>query len=1186
LNVNKIINFFKNKWVIQFLGITALSLLIWFIGPLILIASTAILESQMARMITIFSIVFLWLVIVLWSQVKSNRANAEMVDDLAGVENDVNNAASLNVDQEVDELKENFDSALLTLKGSNNKTSQGKHYLYDLPWYIIIGPPGSGKTTALINSGLEFPLADRFGKNAVQGVGGTRNCDWWFTDQAVMLDTAGRYTTQDSHELVDKAAWFGFLDLLKKHRPRRPLNGVLITMSLSDLLRLTEEERSLHAKAIRQRIEELTERMGIRIPIYMLFTKTDLIAGFTDFFADYGKEERSQVWGVTFAEQQQDTGDNIAQISQDYDDLLARLNLRVNTRMQSERDLSRRNLIFGFPQRLSMLKDPMMHFLEECFAVNRYQSAPLLRGVYLTSGTQEGTPIDRLMGVLANTFKLDRLASPIFSGKGKSYFITRLLKEVIFAESELVGLNQKVEKRRTLLQQAFYASALFLTVGCAGLWTHSYMQNQELLTQFSENTAVYNSLSKQASDTQVDFLVLLKQMDALRAVRDVYPADDIPWAIRAGLYQGDELRTLATSNYQKQLKNHFLPMIKTRLEQRMLSEESNNVELLYQLLRVYLMLGNTDKIDVNLIRPWVKVDWDNRFPVNTQEQLTQHLDALLKLELPVQPMDESLIKEVRNILTQIPVAQQVYMRIKAEALQNHDADFNLGNELGSSGERVFTVNNGSLASAVIPGLYTYNGFHQVFLNESKDLAKQTVEQRWVLGKDSFAGGKDLNQLEKKLFNYYYADYIKRWDDLLTNLKIRKPANLNQSIEILEIVSGYDSPLRRLLEAVERETSLTRVAAVNAGNALDKLKEGAKAIQPGSRMQKLLNTAKSAGGDSLVVDRTGKDVEKYFSRLNEQVKKSSAGGAPIDQIIVDLSTLYGTMAELGSTSDSGAAAVDMAKQGDGGGEVIAKMQRQSARLPEPMKTLVKELASGNQGLIMGGVRTQLNRTLQTDVSLLCKSSIQGRYPFSKSSRMETTLQDFGKFFAQGGVMDQFFNTHLKTFVDTTRRRWRVISQNNQTVGISASTLKQFQNANKISNVFFQSGGQAPKVQFELKPIYLDAKASKFWLNLEGQQTNYRHGPIRSVRFSWPGTSPGLVRFGFETLAGKQISGSEEGAWAWFKLLDKMKVTQSSTNVHIITFELSGFTAKYELRANSVINPFSFAELTNFQCPSRI
>jgi len=1181
--VSKIINIFKNKWFIQFLGVTALCLLIWFVGPLIVIANNALLESGTVRAISILVIIFLWVAIALFSQIKASRANAQMVDDLAGADTNEKTATHLNTDQEVDELKNNFDSALATLKQSGNKTSQGKHYLYDLPWYVIIGPPGSGKTTALINSGLEFPLADRFGKNAVQGVGGTRNCDWWFTDQAVMLDTAGRYTTQDSHEQIDKAAWLGFLDLLKKHRPRRPLNGVLVAMSFSDLLRLTEEERSLHAKAIRQRIEELTERTGVRIPIYMLFTKTDLIAGFTDFFSDFGKEEREQVWGVTFPEQQEGTADHMGQISQEYDDLLSSLNQRLNTRMQGERDLTRRNLIFGFPARVSMLKEPMIRFLEECFAANRYQSAPLLRGVYLTSGTQEGTPIDRLMGVLANTFKLDRPVLPMFSGKGKSYFITRLLKEVIFAESELVGLNKKVESRRTLLQRVFYTSALVLTLLCSGLWINSYWQNEQLLTQYAEKTAIYNALVKQNNES-TDFLNLLHKMDALRAVREVYPADNIPWTLRFGLYQGNELRALAEANYEKQLKMHFLPLIKNSLERRMLSEEANNSEVLYQLLRVYLMLGDPEKANIDIINPWVKVDIANRFPLDVQQQLIQHLNSLLKLTLPAQQMDEALIQEVRKILTAIPIAQQVYMRIKADALQSHEDDFVLSRELGEAAERVFTAANGSLDSVVIPGLFTYQGFHQVFLNESKDIAKQAVEQRWVLGADSFAGGKNLGQLEGKLFKYYYADYIKRWDDLLANVTIRIPENIHQSVEILEIVSAYDSPLRKLFQAVARETSLTRVP--NDTNALDKLKAGAETVNANARMQKLLSTAKSMGAESSLIDKTGKDVEQHFSKLNEQVTKGADGRAPIDQIIADLSSLYGTMADLGSTSDSGALAVDMAKQGSGGGQLIAKMQRQSARLPEPMKSLVKDLASGNQGLIMGGVRNQLNRTLQTEVSLLCKSSIQGRYPFAKNSRTGVTLQDFARFFAQNGVMDQFFQTYLASFVDTTRRQWRVIEQNNQSVGISASTLKQFQNAAKIRDVFFRSGSQLPSVQFELKPLYLDATASKFWVNLEGQQTNYRHGPTRSMRFNWPGTSPGLVRFGFETLEGKQLSSSVEGDWAWFRLLDKMLVTKASANTLKVNFALEGFTAKYELRANSVLNPFSLTELAGFQCPSRI
>ena len=105
-------------------------------------------------------------------------------------------------------LGERMTEALETLKRSSGK----RNYLYDLPWYIIIGPPGAGKTTALVNSGLKFPLAGADGGKAVAGTGGTRYCDWWFTEDAVLIDTAGRYTTQDSDAEVDKKSWLAFLD--------------------------------------------------------------------------------------------------------------------------------------------------------------------------------------------------------------------------------------------------------------------------------------------------------------------------------------------------------------------------------------------------------------------------------------------------------------------------------------------------------------------------------------------------------------------------------------------------------------------------------------------------------------------------------------------------------------------------------------------------------------------------------------------------------------------------------------------------------------------------------------------------------------------------------------------------------------------------------------------------------------
>ena len=136
-------------------------------------------------------------------------------------------------------LKDKMKDALATLKSA----SGGKgDFLYDLPWYVLIGPPGSGKTTALVNSGLKFPLSGGATPAAIAGVGGTRYCDWWFTEDAVLIDTAGRYTTQDSDAKSDKKSWLAFLDLLKKNRPRQPINGVLVAISLEDLMTLPPAE--------------------------------------------------------------------------------------------------------------------------------------------------------------------------------------------------------------------------------------------------------------------------------------------------------------------------------------------------------------------------------------------------------------------------------------------------------------------------------------------------------------------------------------------------------------------------------------------------------------------------------------------------------------------------------------------------------------------------------------------------------------------------------------------------------------------------------------------------------------------------------------------------------------------------------------------------------------------------------
>ena len=137
------------------------------------------------------------------------------------------------------------------------------NYLYERPWYVIIGPPGSGKTTAIQNSGLDFPLV----AGRVAGVGGTRNCDWWIAEQAVLIDTAGRYTTQDSDAGADKAGWERFLDLLRRERPRQPLNGVIVAFGADMLSRLDADGRQMHALAVRRRVASSSRAILVLLPL-------------------------------------------------------------------------------------------------------------------------------------------------------------------------------------------------------------------------------------------------------------------------------------------------------------------------------------------------------------------------------------------------------------------------------------------------------------------------------------------------------------------------------------------------------------------------------------------------------------------------------------------------------------------------------------------------------------------------------------------------------------------------------------------------------------------------------------------------------------------------------------------------------------------------------------------------------
>ncbi len=338
-------------------------------------------------------------------------------------------------------LVERFKRAVAALKALRFAGADGvQRAVHSLPWYALIGAPGAGNSALVRNSGLNFPDLLQDGEPRIVGVGGTRYCEWWFSDAAVLLDTAGRYVAHEAKGRSDvyagTAAWHGFLNVLKAHRPDQPLNGAIVTLSVTDLLLWSKPERQHFAAHVRMRLAELYSGLDVRFPVYLVLTKLDLLAGFAEFFDALDAEGRAQVWGTTFALD----ADPITigrTYEADFEVLQARLNAEMLARVEEEGDLARRAAIYRFPQQFHALGPLLVEFLAMAFATMINHHPLMLRGVYFTSTSREGKPVDRVMRTLERAFKLPRRAAGPAENADRSYFVERLVKEVILGEAAL-----------------------------------------------------------------------------------------------------------------------------------------------------------------------------------------------------------------------------------------------------------------------------------------------------------------------------------------------------------------------------------------------------------------------------------------------------------------------------------------------------------------------------------------------------------------------------------------------------------------------------------------------------------------------------------------------------------------------------------------------------------------------------
>ena len=1153
-----LMRYLRRRWLRTLVWALAACLVVFFYGDSIRFRSFEPFASNESRLIACGVILLGWAGYNVIMFVRERRANKAMIGAL--VEGGQPTKADLS-SQEVDRLRTRLQEAMTQLR---RMVGGRRGYLYQLPWYIMIGPPGSGKTTALLNSGLKFPLADTMGREPVEGVGGTRNCDWWFTEDAILLDTAGRYTTQDSDPEVDQKGWAGFLALLKAYRPLQPINGVIVALSLEDVASSNPQERLANAQAIRARLGELTRSFGSRFPIYVMLTKADLVAGFVQFFDAYSRTDREQVWGMTFPldDGLQGTQAAASRFDIEFDQLLTRMNAIVLERLQQETDIQRRGLIYGFPIQVATLKEPIHELLDEIFSGSKFDQRPLLRGVYFASGTQMGAPVDRLMHAMAGTFGMDAPRQPAFSGQEKSYFLTRLLDGVVFAESNVVAADPKLRRRMARTRIIAGAVASVLVVGLLGAWAIAFAQNKTLVAKADRQIAEYRKEVAGIPTTGVDDTDFPKVVPPLNLLRDG-PADlgkgGSAW-LHAGLDQSAKLRSQYASVYDRELNELLLPRVLVFLQKRLRGGTTDDA-FKVATLRVYLGLGGAGPIDKPFARKWMEAEWAALYPgpdqAKLRDDLNRHFAALIDTPLQQVALDADLIADTRKQIQRQPIAARAYGILQQSAQSKALPGWNVLDAGGAGVQVAFTRNSSASLSDGIPGLYTRKGYFDVFLPGLQGAVKEVESERWVYGEPE--GGAAGSSVTAQAVSLYRADFESRWTQMLNDLRIKPLTDLGSSVKVMNVLSGPDSVLLKLINGIVASTDLSAPPA--------------DAKDPEAQRIRALVTASLPAS-------AGTEPAQPFAPLRAALKGQNGQPSQVAELMRTLQAVY---EEVSKTSGSPTGSIGVVQTENGLNDANQKLQSQGRQMPAPVDMWLTGLTSGVSAVTTGAAKTAVSEAWAGGGQKLCQQAAAGKYPFARRASSAISVDDFGRLFGPNGTMDSFFQQNLKQMVDTSKHPWTITTATG-TAAISSDFLSQFEHADAIRQAFF--AGSSASFHYEVMPDYLSATFNQETLDIGGQTLTYAHGPVRPTTMVWPAPSDTGVRLTLEPDSAGVAPLTFDGPWGPFRMIDSGSIYAPTKDGFTFSMTMGGQNISFRIKSDSSFNPFTLRDLRQFHCPGTL
>lgn len=715
------------------------------------------------------------------------------------------------------ELTTSAEEAVQFLKTSN--LGAGKDAVYALPWYVIAGTPKSGKTSLALASNLNFQNLPSQRQSEQKFIRPTRSVDWRITSDAVFLDTAGRYQTEG----VDQDEWAGLLDTIKNYRGKRPLDGMILTVSVERLLHSDEAEIEQMAKVLRTRIDEAIARTKVRFPIYLVFTHADAIEGFRDSFSASQREGENLVWGATIPLEHSANAHSL--FDGEYDLLQSSVMKRRLIRLSAPFAPIRQLKIFNFPLHFGTARRKLGAFVSTLFRPNPFSESPFLRGFYFTA-----VPVNRQTSKGGTGTGQTQLGMQTV---GQSFFADKLFRNVILRDRDLVA-NIQAQKVKppiigwllTFLGAALVA--LLLILSAVSLYKNKQLLDEardrgDAVLTITKADQGRNPLEKKPEEMRAEINATDKLRETLEKLDD-YERNGAPIWMRFGLYSGnriyhDKLLPIYFNAVEQRFKRPTIARLQKDLrafasspsvanQSQLTPQEEERLGKNYDLLKAYLMLSETykDKAEPTFLSTTLSDYWKTESKISSDLGLTAQSDLdfwskqIDRTEFPRIPLDDALIKDVQAKLQAFPPVFRYYKRVTTEISKKSDP-IRLETLLAGRGAGVFEGN------PAVPYAYTVEGYNKYMKDAISNAQAELSKDDWVvsgkLDRDP-TQGREIQILQERYFN----DYTDNWRRFVRGISVVPYKTKDDAVNALKAFSATESPMKVVMREVAQQTNLS------------------------------------------------------------------------------------------------------------------------------------------------------------------------------------------------------------------------------------------------------------------------------------------------------------------------------------------------------------------------------------------